>query len=66
MGINKINRFNENLESSLSVDKLNDIIFNLHEYGSDIDKYCYGLPTSEEDLKTMREIILNIINSEKK
>jgi len=59
----KISRFNENLESSLSVDKLNDIIFNLHEYGSDVDKYCFGLPTSEEDLKIMRQIILNIIEN---
>lgn len=50
---------------SLNENQLNEIIYHLHEYGSMIDKYCYGLPTGEADMKEMRQLIIDVIEYNK-
>ena len=59
---------NKNLNISdvigcLSENQLNEIIIHLDEYGKMTDKYCYGLPTGEEDMKQMRELIIGVLKN---
>jgi hypothetical protein len=47
----------------LTENQLNEIILHLHEYGTMTDKYCYGLPIGEEDMKQMRELIIGVLKN---
>lgn len=50
------------LKSTSAINQLTDeqidmIIRDLDDYGSGVDKYCFGLPKSPEDLINMRSIV---------
>jgi hypothetical protein len=45
----------------LTENQLNEIILHLDEYGTMTDKYCFGLPTGDEDMKQMRELIIRVL-----
>jgi len=47
--------------NTLTDNQLNEIIYHLAEFGATVDEYCYGLPTSSEYLKEMRELIRGVI-----
>lgn len=47
------------LSDIIGDEQCNSIIDSLHDYGKRADKYCFGLPTSKEDMNNMRQIIKN-------
>ena len=47
---------------SLSDKQLNDIIYQLDDYATRTDKYCYGLPLNDQDISEMRHQIICAIN----
>ncbi len=49
--------------SCLSENQLNEVILHLDEYGKMIDEYCFGLPTGEEGMKQMRELIIRVLKN---
>lgn len=52
---------NIEIKSNLSDNQLDEIISHLDEYGTTVDKYCYGLPTNDLHMKEMRQLIRAII-----